>query len=97
MHNLLVINLQGRKAVLLHAGPLFSEPVMLARYAILKGTPPERDFRAAVRHWRIEGENVLLDTLEGDYVGTLLTVEEPISKPRGRGPWVWRDGEWAKK
>lgn len=97
MHNLLVTRIGDKKAVFLHGGPLFTEPVTMERYAILPGAPPEKDFRVMVRHWRIEGKKVLLDTLEGDFVGELMIIEEPIPKPRGRGPWVWRDGEWQKK
>lgn len=96
MHNLLVTRIGDKKAVLLYADQLWSEPVMVAQYAILEGPPPETDFRASVRHWRIEGEKVTLDTIEGDYVGDLFVVQEPVPKPRGRGPWVYRDGKWLK-
>lgn len=96
MHSLLVTRIGNRKAVLLHGGPLWSEPVLVAHYALLPGAPPDTDFRAQVRHWRIEGKKVVLDTLDGDFTGDLFTIEEPIPKPRGRGPWVWRDGEWVK-
>lgn len=94
MKTLLLMNVDGKRAVMLCTRDLFSEPVHFTQYAILPGEAPEVSRRVPVCNWSIDGSAVKIECLDGNYEGELLTVEEPIQRPRGMK--VWRDGEWRR-